>query len=169
MQIEVRYFLEISSIVLFPSIKHMKSYVLSTIGCLALGVTAVVAEESAPKVDAPPAKPQMAPPSPEQMIKKLDKDGNGAISMEEFKAGKMAKAHPEKADERFKAIDKDGNGSLSKEELEAHKPKPPSPEERFKKIDKNGDGNVSLEEFKEGQPARWGKPKSTPEGKSAAK
>lgn len=54
----------------------------------------------------------------DKMFKKLDKDGNGSISLEEFKAqakGKEAKAA--KLEKRFKKLDADGDGALSKEEL----------------------------------------------------
>ena len=57
----------------------------------------------------------------EMMIKKLDTDGNGTISKDEFAAGPMAAKMKEKGgdgaiDKIFKARDKDGDGELSKEE-----------------------------------------------------
>jgi len=53
---------------------------------------------------------------PEAAFKKLDKDGDGSLSLEEFKAGAK---DPAKAEEQFKKLDKDGNGKLSLEEFKA--------------------------------------------------
>jgi Ca2+-binding EF-hand superfamily protein len=54
---------------------------------------------------------------PEKIFKKLDTDGDGTISLEEFKAGPMGKKDPAKAETLFKKKDKDGDGKLSSEEL----------------------------------------------------
>ena len=75
------------------------------------------AETKAPDAPAPdaPAKPKL---TPEERFKKMDANGDGALSLEEF----LGKAKPEaKAakEEDFKKIDKDGNGSLSLEEFVA--------------------------------------------------
>ena len=48
---------------------------------------------------------------------KLDKDGNGSISKEEFMASPGAKKDATKAEERFGKMDKNKDGSLSKEEM----------------------------------------------------
>ena len=54
----------------------------------------------------------------EKMFKKLDKDGNGSISLEEYKAlAKGDDAKAEKLEKKFKKLDADGNGSLSMEEM----------------------------------------------------
>ena len=45
----------------------------------------------------------------------MDKDGNGSLSLEEFRG----KREGEAAAEAFKKLDKDGNGSLSLEEFSA--------------------------------------------------
>ncbi|MEI6534112.1 MAG: EF-hand domain-containing protein [Verrucomicrobiaceae bacterium] len=55
--------------------------------------------------------------TPDAAFKKLDKDGSGDVSLEEFKAGKKDAA---KAEEAFKKLDKDGNGKLTLEEFSAH-------------------------------------------------
>ena len=51
------------------------------------------------------------------MFKKLDKDGNGSVSKEEFLASPGAKKDAAKATERFGKMDKNSDGSLSKEEM----------------------------------------------------
>ncbi len=56
-------------------------------------------------------------PSPEQMIKKLDKDGNGTLSLEEFKKGKGAQKKPDRAEQFFKKMDADKDGQLTKDEI----------------------------------------------------
>ncbi len=58
---------------------------------------------------------------PAEMFKKLDKDGNGSVSKEEYMASPMAKKDSAKAEESFGKRDKNGDGSLSMDEF---KPKP---------------------------------------------
>lgn len=63
----------------------------------------------------------------EMMIKKLDTDGNGTISKEEFAAGPMAKKAKESGkegmiDKAFAARDKNSDGQLDKAELSAPRP-----------------------------------------------
>ncbi len=101
----------------------MKS-ITSILAILALAATLNAAEGDAkkPEGDAP-KKPaaeggkKKAPPSPEQMMKTLDKDTNGSISKEEFLASPGAKKDAAKAEERFGKMDKNKDGSLSKEEI----------------------------------------------------
>lgn len=61
-------------------------------------------------------KPHM---TPEEIFKKLDTDGDGSLSKEEFMAGPKAKADPAKGEEHFKAMDKDNDGKLTLEEFKA--------------------------------------------------
>ena len=54
----------------------------------------------------------------DKAFKKLDKDGNGSISLEEYKAlAKGDDGKAEKLEKKFKKLDTDGNGSLSPEEF----------------------------------------------------
>ena len=97
--------------------------ITSILSILALAATLNAAEgDKKPEGDAP-KKPaaeggkKKGPPSPEQMMKTLDKDGNGSISKEEFLASPGAKKDAAKAEERFGKMDKNKDGSLSKEEI----------------------------------------------------
>ena len=60
---------------------------------------------------------------PEVAFKKLDKDADGAVSLDEFKASPRGQKEPAKAEEYFKKKDKDSNGKLSLEEFKAGGPK----------------------------------------------
>jgi Ca2+-binding EF-hand superfamily protein len=57
-------------------------------------------------------------PDPEQIFKKKDANGDGALSLEEYKAGMPEKALT-RADGRFKKLDSSGDGKLSLDELKA--------------------------------------------------
>jgi hypothetical protein len=60
-------------------------------------------------------------PEPGAMFAKLDADGSGGVSLEEFKNNPRAKAAPDpsKVDERFKMLDGDGDGQVTQEEFTA--------------------------------------------------
>lgn len=82
-------------------------------------------------------------PDPEKVFKKLDANSDGAVSLDEFKAGPRAQKDPEKAAEIFKKIDADSNGSISLEEFKSHRP----PHHR------DGDGKGKRHKDKEPAPA----------------
>ena len=86
----------------------MKS-IRSILAVLALSIafSTAVAQEAKPKRD------------PAETLKKLDKDGDGKISAEEWKAIPSAKTDPAKNAESFKKLDKNGDGFLTPEELSA--------------------------------------------------
>lgn len=101
----------------------------------------------------------------EHILKKIDKDSDGKVSLDEFKArgGK-----PERAEKLFKKADKNGDGFLTAEEFQdiakntkkkaaapAAEAKPATPESGFKQADKNSDGKLDADEFK----ATQGNPK----------
>jgi len=58
-------------------------------------------------------------PGPGEILKALDTDGNGAISLAEFKAGKRAQENPEKAAEIFAKLDADASGEITPAEFKA--------------------------------------------------
>jgi len=99
----------------------MKNYIY-TVSALAIASSMAFAQEK-PKGPAGPGGPGKGErPPPEAIFKKLDTNGDGAISLEEFKASPRGKMDPTKAEEIFKKIDTNGDGSLSLEEFKAHKP-----------------------------------------------
>ena len=106
----------------------------------------------------------------ERLFKKVDSDGNGYISIDEFVTlleqilARMSKAKSTEsmpsAEDVFKAADTDGDGAISKDEflnmleqLRANRPQPanvremPSDEDVFKTADTDGNGVVSKDEF----------------------
>lgn len=58
-----------------------------------------------------------------KVFPQLDKDHNGSLSPEEFRASPNFKDNPERASKAFSRLDKDGNGALSQEEFVAGIPK----------------------------------------------
>jgi hypothetical protein len=58
-------------------------------------------------------------PDPQKRFQKLDTDGNGSISLAEFKACPRAQKNEAKADKIFKKFDTDSSGSLTLEEIKA--------------------------------------------------
>lgn len=60
---------------------------------------------------------------PEKLFSRKDADGDGFLSVDEFKKG-MKEEQLEKADRRFKKIDTNGDGKLSLDEFKAGMPKP---------------------------------------------
>lgn len=60
-------------------------------------------------------------PDPAKVFAKKDADNDGALTLEEYKAGLKEQA-PEKIDKRFKKIDANGDGKLSLEEFKAGMP-----------------------------------------------
>ena len=63
----------------------------------------------------------LAQPQPEDFFHKLDTNGDGALSLEEFKAGPAGQKNPAMAEEYFNKLDKNGDGKVTLEELTAHR------------------------------------------------
>jgi hypothetical protein len=58
-------------------------------------------------------------PDSQKIFQKLDADGNGSISLAEFKASPKGQKDATKAEKKFKKVDTDANGSVSMEEFKA--------------------------------------------------
>lgn len=83
----------------------------SLLALVAFGGVAFGADEK-PAGDKPKRNPEAA-------FKKLDTNGDGKVSSDEFKAGPMGQRNPDRAEKAFKNRDKDNDGSLSLEEMTA--------------------------------------------------
>ena len=88
----------------------------SFLAILALSaVTSFAADGDAPKKpEGDKGKPKM---SPEEIIKKLDTDGDGKVSKAEWMASPRAKKDEAKATERFSKMDKNADGFITLDEL----------------------------------------------------
>ena len=62
-------------------------------------------------------------PTPEQVLKKFDTNGDGFLSIDEFKARPLAQKHPAAAEAVFKKIDTNGDGKVSLDEMKAFRAK----------------------------------------------
>ena len=81
---------------------------------------------------------------------KLDSDGDGAISLEEWQA-----ARPQASAERFHAMDTNGDGLIGKDELFAggfRQHRPEAPRERLAEMDTDHSGGLSLAELQARRP-----------------
>ncbi|NBP79945.1 EF-hand domain-containing protein [bacterium] len=86
------------------SIRRVSCFVLtaSLIGVAALPLSA--------------AEKEQKPRDPAKIFSRKDADGDGKLTLDEFKAG-MKEPAVAKADQRFKKIDADGNGTVSLKEF----------------------------------------------------
>jgi len=96
----------------------MKS-IIPLLAVLAIGSTLALADDkpAAPAAGAAdattPAKPKR---DPAESFKKLDTNGDGKLTLEEFLAGPQGKKDPDKAKAYFQKIDKDNTGSITLEQ-----------------------------------------------------
>jgi len=128
---------------------------LVSLGALAFAASAAFAQ-------APPNESHAGPgrrPSPGQLFKKLDTNGDGVLSLDEFKASPLGQRDAAKAEEIYHKMDVQADGKVTLEEFKAFRPDW-NPEQAFKKLDTNGDGVLSLDEFKAGPLAQENPAKS---------
>ncbi|KAL3874531.1 hypothetical protein ACJMK2_037535 [Sinanodonta woodiana] len=93
----------------------------------------------------------------EQMIKEVDKNGNGTVEFSEFVAmmGRMMSSEDKEENllDAFKSFDRDGNGMISREELKqalislGDQPTDQQVADMMDEVDLNGDGYINYEEF----------------------
>ncbi len=72
-----------------------------------------------------PNKPPDGPhnrPSSEDIFKRLDTNGDGFLSLDEFKAGPMAKRDPARAEAIYKKMDVNSDGKVTLNEFKAYRP-----------------------------------------------
>ena len=98
---------------------------------------------------------QGKPMSQEELLAKIDTDGNGSLSQSEFVAGRPSDMSESQATELYGKLDADGDGTISSAEFAKTGPQgagpqggpPPMDDNIFSKIDTNGDGVISKEEL----------------------
>jgi hypothetical protein len=118
---------------------------ITILAALAVSVSFATAADAAKKE----AKAEKKGANPEERFKKLDTNGDGFISLEEFKASPAGQKDAAKAEEFFKKKDKDGDGKLSAEEFAAGGGKKGADAAAPKK---GGDAAVKTEPAKPGSP-----------------
>ncbi|HEY3900324.1 MAG TPA: EF-hand domain-containing protein [Chthoniobacter sp.] len=101
----------------------MKS-ITSILAVLALGTTLAIADDAKtePATTTTPATTTSGKPhaDPAEMFKKLDTNGDGKLTLEEYLASKHAQKDPDKAKAAFQKKDKGNKGYLTLEEFAGH-------------------------------------------------
>jgi len=103
--------------------------VLSIVGLLATGEAMAKRDKKNRKND---------PAAVAESFKALDKNGDGKLSLDEFKAGKTDAQEAEKS---FKSLDKNGDGTLTQDEFAPPTDKPAKPAKSADKVKKNKKNN----------------------------
>jgi hypothetical protein len=90
-----------------------------TLTALFVSASLVMAADEAKKPAEGKGKGEGKRPSPEEFFKKLDANGDGSLSKDEYLASPRAKQDPAKGAENFSKMDKDSDGKITKEEFAA--------------------------------------------------
>ena len=85
---------------------------IQTLGILAIASSFAIAQD-APKKEGGKKR------DPEAVFKKIDTDGNGSLSLDEFKASPMGRKNEERATKMFGKMDADSDGSVTLDEFKA--------------------------------------------------
>jgi len=97
---------------------------------IAAAILALACQLPAAHAEKPP-KGERKRPDPNQMFAWKDTDGDGAISLAEFKAGMPEKAAA-KADARFRKVDADNDGRITLTEFTTAMEQRPKPKQKDK-------------------------------------
>ena len=122
----------------------MLRVLLSLMLATGVGVGAAYAQEK--------EKSNKSKATAEEKFQKLNKAGDGKLTLKEYLAGK--KKNKKAAEEAFGAADKDKKGYLTLDEFKTIYPprhKALTAEEKFKKLNKADDGKLTLEEYVAGK------------------
>jgi hypothetical protein len=123
-----------------------KLMALAVVGLLC-GTAAVTADDKKPEPTKPDAKGKLGKLDKAKLFEKLDADGDGKVTKEEFKKfadqikdrlkgkGKGDKLPELFGEKMFEKMDKDGDGKVTKEEFEKFEPE----QLRKRKKDKDGE------------------------------
>jgi Ca2+-binding EF-hand superfamily protein len=107
---------------------------------LLIGSMAFVAMVSLVSAQDAAGAPDPAKPCP--AFKKLDKDGDGAVSKDEFLASAKDDAQKAKMEKRFAKLDKDGDSKLTPAEMNAGKSAKPKKDGQSAEPKKDGKGKA---------------------------
>lgn len=98
------------------------------------------------------AKHRRPPHDGGEMFKRMDADGNGTISREEFLGSpRLARLPEEKRGRIFMRLDGNGDGSLSREEIDEIRKKGEGRAREFRELDADSSGGLSFLEFSGGR------------------
>jgi Ca2+-binding EF-hand superfamily protein len=127
----------------FPRSDNMKI----ALHLLAVTLFCFVSVAIARAADDAAEKPKDAPAKPAEVAAKnfnaMDKDGDGALTCDEFKGTRKKPAAIEQGEKIFKLIDADGDGKVTLKEFINR-----SAEARFTQMDRDNDGKLTWDEFK---------------------